>query len=656
MKKTTLLKSMLLLCALIVGSNSLWAANYVINSSNFDKPGSGTGYAAYDGEHTINGLKINSSNVMVQSSALQFKKSVSSNLYNKTAMPGNITKITLATATNFTIYVGTEENPSTTTVTSGSTISGSYKYFKVINATSNTATTATITVEYSSTYTVTYDANGADEGTAPTDDTKYAENATVTVLGNTGSLAKNHYSFGGWNTKADGSGTTYAGGATFSITDNTTLYAKWNGNIHDIISMPATDAYGSYAASETDDIPYGTEVTLTYTPASGYESYVATWFVNGAKISGNSFNMIDDDVTITVTVALPPDYAELPFAWNGGKDDLVTGMTFSGTGTDYSTSNTKLKFNDTGVNLVLKINDVPGKLTFYINGNSFSGGTFKVQESDDNVSYTDAATYTEITNNSETEKTISTLKSTTRYIKWIYTSKSSGNVGIGNIKLYLGIPDTEDYTPTAMNGVDVTMMRSFVAGWNGIVLPFDLTNDVKTALGASDVKTLSSASGDASSVTLTFADASLPVAAGTPILVKLAAAASNVSFEGVDLKTSAITPVAKTAGGSTFTLTGTYASTNLASEEVYLVSNTKFYHKKAGDALTASPFRAYIVQTGDSPAHIGFDLEDGGTTGIVEINAIRNTMSESIYNVAGQRVAQPTKGLYIVNGKKVVLK
>lgn len=647
---------MLLLFALIVGSNSLWAANYVINSSNFDKLSSGSGYAPYDGEHTINGLKINSSNVMVQSSALQFKKSVSSNLYNKTAMPGNITKITLATATNFTIYVGTEENPSTTTVTSGSTISGSYKYFKVINATSTTATTATITVEYSSTYTVTYDANGADEGTAPTDDTKYAENATVTVLGNTGSLAKNHYSFGGWNTKADGSGTTYAGGATFSITDNTTLYAKWNGNIHDIISMPATDAYGSYAASETDDIPYGTEVTLTYTPASGYESYVATWFVNGAKISGNSFNMIDDDVTITVTVALPPDYAELPFAWNGGKDDLVTGMTFSGTGTDYSTSNTKLKFNDTGVNLVLKINDVPGKLTFYINGNSFSDGTFKVQESDDNVSYTDAATYTEITNNSETEKTISTLKSTTRYIKWIYTSKSSGNVGIGNIKLYLGIPDTEDYTPTAMNGVDVTMMRSFVAGWNGIVLPFDLTNDVKAALGASEVKTLSNASGDASSVTLTFADASLPVAAGTPILVKLAAAASNVSFEGVDLKTSAITPVAKTAGGSTFTLTGTYASTNLDSEEVYLVSNTKFYHKKAGDDLTASPFRAYIVQTGDSPAHIGFDLEDGGTTGIVEINAIRNTMSESIYNVAGQRVAQPTKGLYIVNGKKAVLK
>jgi uncharacterized repeat protein (TIGR02543 family) len=35
------------------------------------------------------------------------------------------------------------------------------------------------------------------------------------------------YTFAGWNTQADGTGTTYAAGGTFTINENTTLYAKW---------------------------------------------------------------------------------------------------------------------------------------------------------------------------------------------------------------------------------------------------------------------------------------------------------------------------------------------------------------------------------------------------------------------------------------------
>jgi len=48
-------------------------------------------------------------------------------------------------------------------------------------------------------------------------------------------------------------------------------------------------------------------------------------------------------------------------------------------------------------------------------------------------------------------------------------------------------------------------------------------------------------------------------------------------------------------------------------------------------------------------------FDDGETTGInnVERMAIEN---DCYYNLAGQRVAQPTKGLYIVNGKKVIIK
>ena len=83
------------------------------------------------------------------------------------------------------------------------------------------------------TYGVTYNANGDGAGNAtgtygsvPTDNTSYSSGASVTVAGR-GTLGKVGHSFAGWNTAANGSGTPYAAGATFSISANTTLYAQW---------------------------------------------------------------------------------------------------------------------------------------------------------------------------------------------------------------------------------------------------------------------------------------------------------------------------------------------------------------------------------------------------------------------------------------------
>ena len=78
------------------------------------------------------------------------------------------------------------------------------------------------------TYTVSYNGNGNTSGTAPTDPSSpYASGASVTVLGNTGGLAKTGSTFNGWNTAANGSGTSYAPAATFAINADTTLFAQW---------------------------------------------------------------------------------------------------------------------------------------------------------------------------------------------------------------------------------------------------------------------------------------------------------------------------------------------------------------------------------------------------------------------------------------------
>lgn len=145
------------------------------------------------------------------------------------------------------------------------------------------------------------------------------------------------------------------------------------------------------------------------------------------------------------------DYATLPFEFDGGRADIETtnGLTQEGLDSDYSSS-PKLKFNTTGDWVILKINERPGTLTFDIKGNSFSGSTFTVQTSEDGETYTDLENYTSITGTQSEE--FDNLGENVRYIKWIYTEKSSGNVALGNITLaeYVLVPSIT-VAPTEVN-------------------------------------------------------------------------------------------------------------------------------------------------------------------------------------------------------------
>ena len=85
--------------------------------------------------------------------------------------------------------------------------------------------TVTETTGAVSTYTVTYNANGG-TGTMTDSNSPYTSGSTVTVLTNTFD-APSGMTFSGWNTAANGSGTSYSPGATFTISANTTLYAQW---------------------------------------------------------------------------------------------------------------------------------------------------------------------------------------------------------------------------------------------------------------------------------------------------------------------------------------------------------------------------------------------------------------------------------------------
>jgi hypothetical protein len=84
-------------------------------------------------------------------------------------------------------------------------------------------------LQISATSYVVYHPNGATAGDPPLDPNLYKQGETVTVFGNTGGLVQGGHVFIGWNTEADGTGTSYEPGGTFSMpAAGVTLYAQYS--------------------------------------------------------------------------------------------------------------------------------------------------------------------------------------------------------------------------------------------------------------------------------------------------------------------------------------------------------------------------------------------------------------------------------------------
>lgn len=144
-----------------------------------------------------------------------------------TAIPV-ITAVTVPKGTNIKTITG---------LTNGTSYTFTVKWVNTNSIKKSTG--VTIKATPATAFTVTYNENNNTGGSVPVDNTPHNWNTTVTVMeNNTGASAliripapagtAEAFKFGGWNTQADGNGTTYAAGTgTFTITKNTMLYAKW---------------------------------------------------------------------------------------------------------------------------------------------------------------------------------------------------------------------------------------------------------------------------------------------------------------------------------------------------------------------------------------------------------------------------------------------
>ena len=169
------------------------------------------------------------------------------------------------------------------------------------------------TAASATTYKVTYAAGGAGSGSVPVDGTAYASSATITIKGNTGSLAKAGNTFSGWS---DGT-TTYTAGQTFTITGNVTLTAQWTPVAVNYTATYSNNYTGGGTFATQDPIPSGTTLS-TPSPDPTRTSYTFIgWYKDSACV--NPWNFSVD--TITANTILYAKWSENIYSVSGTVQD-----------------------------------------------------------------------------------------------------------------------------------------------------------------------------------------------------------------------------------------------------------------------------------------------------------------------------------------------
>lgn len=196
------------------------------------------------------------------------------------------------------------------------------------------------------------------------------------------------------------------------------------------------------------------------------------------------------------------------------------------------------------------------------------------------------------------------------------------------------------YAPGTYPSVKIS--RSMAANrWYTAIYPFAVS-------GVNNISKLTGYDAESGNLSFESAEAS---EANKPFLMMSTAAKEAIELTDVEVVAAAATDV--TAGN--MTMKGVYSATEVAAADgvtSYVLSNNQL-KKIASVAATVTPYRAYFQVQPASEVR-GFTV-DGEETAIEGIT-VTESENGSVYNLNGQRVNKAQKGLYIVNGKKVVVK
>ena len=620
MKKLHLLKTMLLLCALIVGSSSVWADETPVVTADFTAKT--TGHSDYTDTWTYGNWSIT-------------KCSNNNKEWGYIRCGGKGGAKATSTTTSSSVIQGTSK------------ISSAIKEVKLLhNGTNNSSAT----INYFK-LEVASDKDFNNITNSITDETQISKSTAGTITFNTGAP--------------------YAANSYYRVTINWTIKGKSNYGIdvtkvefYEPSSTPsisaanvniAYDATGGTIASTISNPVVGGVLTavkkteadwLTLGDVSGTNVPFTTTANDGAydreavvtlTYTYNTSETATKDVTIT-QAHLARDYATLPFNWAGGASATLAaldGVTVNADKDDYAESNAPylVKFNGTGKYVIVRTNSQPGIVTM---GVKMIGGattsTITVQESEDGETYTDveilsiSGSTDDIVNLTSTKA----FKSESRYVKLYYTKGS--NVGVGPIT----ITGTETITLNAACN-DGEFIYGTYSSSNAFRVPADL---IVSAVSVADGK-----------LTVTNYETGDIVKANTGVMVSSdeagahTVALSNETGEEIDGNMLKASSVAMTGKNLFYRLT------------MHNGTQIGFWWGAAGGGtFDIDANKAYLAVPSVPGARDFVWFDEGETTSLNEVRGLKSDVRGEYFNLNGQRVAQPTKGLYIVNGRKVVIK
>ena len=227
---------------------------------------------------------------------------------------------------------------------------------------------------------------------------------------------------------------------------------------------------------------------------------------------------------------------------------------------------------------------------------------------------------------------------------------------------------------TVGNQYNVTLNRTFGANkWYSVVLPFSVSQKQMKSVFGDGVKVLHYSDVTGTDLNL-FEHFYQMIVGGTPVLVKPSVAVTNPVFNNVTLTSKKVVDIENTG----FKCTGSWDNVDFPEYSYFIDAKTNsFYQYDPTKVETntvkphAGAFRSWIISTSTNPSeakqltmHINGIEEQGETTAIwnaISGNDDAEVATKGIYSLSGQKMnATDTrslpKGIYIVNGKKFIVK
>ena len=213
--------------------------------------------------------------------------------------------------------------------------------------------------------------------------------------------------------------------------------------------------------------------------------------------------------------------------------------------------------------------------------------------------------------------------------------------------------------------------------WNTLTLPFNLSADklATTCLAGADIRVFESASWDGGNqkLIINFSESDV-IVAGVPYIIRWGTPETatgevivNPSFTNVEVTITSQENIDDEDYGTETASNGLRFEAQLApveltssSKALVFGNENKLY--KPNKNVWVYPTRAYFSHTFDiaSAREFVLDFGDGDqqTTYIdgITVDGNRGSGVEGIFNLSGQRLSAPQKGINIGNGKKVVIK